>query len=410
MILATTYENDLGKANLEDLLNEFFDIPYNLRNRVTKKPGPRIFMHYLLYDDLNEIDLSKSKIEKEDLEKIFSKSVFKDQSLDILFEDSEKNDVAIDILFEISFPQTATNSDKSRRVGSYLSKSINQHGRDRLQGSVSSLFSLVDFNKLSNHLEKVISKKIYLTHYIDVLFKVVNEDYDYRRFSNCCKSYGEKLAFCVLCSLIDESKRYFYFADVFNEVEMQTGEMAAGAFYSIGVLVYIDRDGIYDYFGDISRSGDINYYINSIINNNPYSNPNDLMDNESSLICINKTFRLVDIEYKEKSKDKNIEYYAQHLDDFYNINKKYAYYSFISEDGEWFIKTSADKIRISVGHLGRIFFNSDGKFGFKVWGHCFDLKGNLKYIKPLIISRKNIISTETVKIGEGISRHYKYEK
>ena len=408
MILAKTYENDLGKANLEDLLNDFFDIPNNLRNRVTKKPGPRIFMHYLLYDDLNEIDLSKEKKEKEDLEKIFSKSVFKDHSLDFLFENSDKNDVAIDILFEISFPQTATNSDKSRRVGAYLSKSINQHGRDKLQGSVSSLFNLVDFNKLSNHLEKVMSKKMYLNHYIDILFKVVNEDYEYRRFSDCCKSYGDKLAFCVLCSLIDESKRYFYFADVFD-VEMQTGERAAGGFYSIGVLVYIDSDGIYDYFGDISRSGDINFYINSIINNNPHSNSNDLMANESSLICINKIFKLVDIEYKEKGKDKNLEYYVQHPDDFYSINKKYAYYSFISDDGEWFIKTSADKIRISVGHLGRIFFNSDGKFGFKVWGYCFDLKGNSKYIKPLIISRKNIISIETEKIEGGISRHYKYE-
>ena len=388
MILSKTYKTEIGEANLEDVLNYLFNIPNSMRDKKTRKPFPRVFIHYLLYTDFSTIDMTGKKRGREELEKCISKSVFNNNVIDTLFIDESLNRKEIDILFEVTFPKMITESN--RNVGSYLSKSINQKKSDKIQGAVSNLFQFVDYNKLTNHLSDLLEFKAIENKKIDILFYMAEDDYDYKIFKNHCTSYAQKLSYCVMCSLIEETKLYHYFGKTFN-VEEQSGARAAGAYYNIGALIYTDPDGIYDYFGDIGRTGDINSYIKKIENNTNH-NLRELSDNESSILCLQKAFKLVDVEYCNH----HLDYYENNPDKFYKLDITNAYYSFVSTDGKWFMRTSADKIRISTGHLYRIFFCSDRTFGFKVWGYTFILNDEKNYIKPLLISRINIKSVDII--------------
>lgn len=382
MIFSKEYTTSSGSISLINILIDLFKIPSCYWDKKSRKPGPRIILHYILFNS-TDINYSNETKNEFDLKRELESSVFIDDVLQEIKNNRNKYPKALNILFEISFPNFKTND--TRQISSYLSKSLNQNGKDKVQGDISFLTSLIDFSKLTIHLSNYIEDSLSAEEMIIKLFDVSdfpNPNSYFYSFAQCCDTIDKKLSICIIDSLLVEQDRYMYYSKTFkNKANIVTGlrvfEPRAAL---ISPVFYYDKETLYDIFGNTPY--DINTYKNKLINISVNYDELDSISSNTTLVYIKKTFIFIDIYYKDKPLD-----YYNNPKRFWEIkekNSKELCFAFSSIDKYMYMNTAIDKMKIHFRHLDWALFYSDRTFNFEVFGYIKKGIDNY-YIKPVII-------------------------
>lgn len=222
--------DDKRSISIYNILEQLFDLPHTDKFYDKKsKLLPRVLYHFVFFDNKNyEIvtnSISKSKrninVEEEFIKSI-RKSVFRKELLEAI---NSKNDLKYNCLFyEIAFPWFTTGET------SYVGPNLNRITNGTTQSYISYLFSYIDFEKLCELLEIYCENKPETKYDIDYIFNSIGtyrigygvyEDLCKEKRKYCTKT-SEKLAFCIIISIMKQKDLFPYINQYFTSKEEKT--------------------------------------------------------------------------------------------------------------------------------------------------------------------------------------------